>query len=487
MVSLDVRVIAFGTSDGVVGTIKVDSLEAGPTMMQCHRAAVTSLVQSESSLVSVGADSSISWCMVENLAEVGQMQVVSRVKSPIELYGGECVFSEGKLVTFSKDGAICMWVMSEDPYPSLIEFLEQSEYPEDLKPRSRTNTKILVQTQAPSENIAVFLLNAKGEAITESREGVVFEEKREEKQFFYIDLDTAALDGLWRVGARLQNTEMLKQKQPRFYYISAAGVRQFALPSQIPQSKRQVLNWFVGTLVPDYQHLKTTNFYTSDAVFTKFPSLELTLHTGKLNAIKKLTDTEFLTAADDRQVVVWNALTFQPFQVLPDAHSSEVVSLYRITDKLFSTGAKDGDVALWAKADQFNWRKTKDFRHHDKAVYDMITLDNNLYMVTCSDDRKLNVVNLKTLALECSETVDRTFVISLAKFQKDSFAGGFPDGRVKIWKKEKSANKIILKNIRTFTSQKVQHINLFTNNLLFVGGAEKLAEVFNLNDGTKLK
>lgn len=72
-------------------------------------------------------------------------------------------------------------------------------------------------------------------------------------------------------------------------------------------------------------------------------------------------------------------------------------------------------------------------------------------MVTCSDDRKIHVVNMKNGALENSETVDRTFVISLVRVSKDSFAGGFPDGRVKIWKKEKSSNKIILKNMRTFT------------------------------------
>ena len=58
-------------------------------------------------------------------------------------------------------------------------------------------------------------------------------------------------------------------------------------------------------------------------------------------------------------------------------------------------------------------------------------------MVSSSDDRKVCITSIANGSLEISETVDRTFVICLSRLPKDKegFAGGFPDGRIKLWKK----------------------------------------------------
>lgn len=47
----------------------------------------------------------------------------------------------------------------------------------------------------------------------------------------------------------------------------------------------------------------------------------------------------------------------------------------------------------------------------------------------------MHLVNYVSHALEHVEPVDRTFVISLIAYTKDSFAAGFPDGRVKTYKR----------------------------------------------------
>ena len=56
-------------------------------------------------------------------------------------------------------------------------------------------------------------------------------------------------------------------------------------------------------------------------------------------------------------------------------------------------------------------------------------------IVTASEDRKIHLVNFNSTALEHAEQVDRTFVIALVAYNKDGFAAGFPDGRVKTYKK----------------------------------------------------
>lgn len=63
----------------------------------------------------------------------------------------------------------------------------------------------------------------------------------------------------------------------------------------------------------------------------------------------------------------------------------------------------------------------------------MIYIDGSI--VTASEDRKIQLVNFVSSALEHVEPVDRTFVNSLVAYSKDSFAAGFPDGRVKTYRR----------------------------------------------------
>ena len=92
------------------------------------------------------------------------------------------------------------------------------------------------------------------------------------------------------------------------------------------------------------------------------------------------------------------------------------MSLQKIGEGQFSSGAREGEIILWKKMDSKNWRKMKEFRNHDKGVLGMVTIESNATLVSCSEDRKLHLVNIKTGQLECSETVDRTYVISLARY-----------------------------------------------------------------------
>jgi hypothetical protein len=70
--------------------------------------------------------------------------------------------------------------MHEKTYPSLLEFLEDNEYPKNLKPSNKFNVKILVETQVSKENISLFLISDSGEHISESVNDIKFVDKREE-------------------------------------------------------------------------------------------------------------------------------------------------------------------------------------------------------------------------------------------------------------------------------------------------------------------
>lgn len=104
------------------------------------------------------------------------------------------------------------------------------------------------------------------------------------------------------------------------------------------------------------------------------------------------------------------------FIAYPFLFLGEIFSLYKMSESSFSSCSKEGDVKIWNKADPYNWRLSKKFHHHEKAVYSMVTIDNNQTMVTCSDDRKIHIVNLKTLGLDYSEIVDRSYISSLVRY-----------------------------------------------------------------------
>lgn len=88
-----------------------------------------------------------------------------------------------------------------------------------------------------------------------------------------------------------------------------------------------------------------------------------------------------------------------------------------------------------------------------------------------------------------SETVDRTYVISLQRMpkDKDSFVSGFPDGRIKFWKKEKSGNKVVLKTLRTINSAKVQNLVMLTPSIMALCGQDKIVELYNMETQQKIK
>jgi WD40 repeat protein len=96
---------------------------------------------------------------------------------------------------------------------------------------------------------------------------------------------------------------------------------------------------------------------------------------------------------------------------------AEILTLYKITDNLIASGSKAGDVNIWKRVDAMgNWLIQREMLFHEKNVYAIVAIEGNTTLVTASDDRRLHVVTLNTGQLETSETVDRTFVNSLAKY-----------------------------------------------------------------------
>lgn len=66
----------------------------------------------------------------------------------------------------------------------------------------------------------------------------------------------------------------------------------------------------------------------------------------------------------------------------------------------------------------------------------MTYLDGSL--ILCSEDRKVVMVGMSNGVLEYQETVDKSNVIVLSLLNKNQIIGGYVDGRLRIWKRERS-------------------------------------------------
>ncbi|CAD8155673.1 unnamed protein product [Paramecium pentaurelia] len=475
IISLDQRYLIFGGLDGVLHTLGIDSLERGPNIGLHSDQQVNSVLQNEDGVL-IAQGSHISF--VPSPETVNELKIANQkyFQSPVKLYQGECVSYEKRLLTFTNQGKMVVWSLQDRIFPNISQFLMDQEFPHKLK--SIDKKYLLVDAKISKENFSIFLIKENGEIIKDSTQ--IIKIQREET-YFYMEIDQIQQQGLWRLGANLQNTELIRSKQPKIYFISSNGFQLLNFPQQIPISRKQPYQWLIGTLIPHVDTLKSTSLYTDSQIVGKFPSLEMSKHEGKINQIVFLNKDEFITAGEDKQVIIWNAQTFGINKVL--YHEAEILSVY-VHNGMLLAGNKEGTVIGWKQHDGI-WQMDIKFKHHEKGVYSILYVDGSI--VTASEDRKIQLVNFVSSALEHVEPVDRTFVISLVTYNKDVFAAGFPDGRVKTYKREKTGPKIILKTLRTVATVKVQHLYMISNNLLFVGGMDKVSDLMNVEQGTKLK
>ena len=56
------------------------------------------------------------------------------------------------------------------------------------------------------------------------------------------------------------------------------------------------------------------------------------------------------------------------------------------------------------------------FHDQDTVVTAIMTIENNAFLVSSGEDRKLNLVQLSSNSLEFTENVDRTYVNSIQRF-----------------------------------------------------------------------
>ncbi|CAD8120985.1 unnamed protein product [Paramecium sonneborni] len=475
IISLDQRYLIFGGLDGVLHTLSIDSLERGPNISLHSDQQVNCVLQNEDGVL-IAQGSHITF--IHSPETVNELKITNQkyFQSPVILYSGDCVSYEKRLLTFTNEGKMVVWSLQDRLFPNISNFLQDSEFPHKLKPIDRQY--LLVDSKISKENFSIYLIKENGEIIKDSTKYIKFER---EDTYFYMEINQTQQQGLWRLGAYLQNTELIRSKQPKIYFISSHGFQVLNFPQQIPISRKQAYHWLIGTLIPHVETLKSTSLYTDSQIVGKFPSLEMSKHEGKINQIVFLNKDEFVTAGEDKQVIIWNAQTFGINKVF--YHEAEILSIY-VYNGMLLAGNKEGTVMGWKQHDGI-WQMDIKFKHHEKGVYSIVYVDGSI--VTASEDRKIHLVNFVSSALEHIEPVDRTFVIALVTYNKDVFAAGFPDGRVKTYKREKTGPKILLKTLRTVTTVKVQHLYMISNNQLFVGGMDKIGDVMNVEQGTKLK
>lgn len=104
--------------------------------------------------------------------------LVKKVVPPFPLYGGDVLYYEGRIITFSKRGQLLLYSSqteedSTEP-KGLGDFLDASEYPGGLKPANNDITYVACLSDHPKENIQIYLVNNLGESISDTTGGVKF-------------------------------------------------------------------------------------------------------------------------------------------------------------------------------------------------------------------------------------------------------------------------------------------------------------------------
>jgi WD40 repeat protein len=151
---------------------------------------------------------------------------------------------------------------------------------------------------------------------------------------------------------------------------------------------------------------------------------------------------------------------------------------------MVGVGAFDGSYLILRRSET-SWVRERRLHFHERAITASVLLEGSL--ITTSEDRRINVVT--SGQLETQELVDRTFIVSLTKVGKDVIVSGFPDGRLKVWKKEKNGQKVVIRAVRTLNTIKVNmHCAVPSNvNLVIVGGADKGIEAYNIESGNTVR
>lgn len=155
--------------------------------------------------------------------------------------------------------------------------------------------------------------------------------------------------------------------------------------------------------------------------------------------------------ATDQQIFVVDQ--FSNVTPVPETNlASPITAIAKLDSDCVAVGTQDGACLILKKSGA--WHIHVAFQYNDGPITGFAQIE-GMSLAVSSEDRKLQLVNLQNGSLEASEVVDKTYVSTLTKYLKDNIICGFPDGRLKVWRKERNGQKVGLRAVRTLNTVRV--------------------------------
>ncbi|CAD8130772.1 unnamed protein product [Paramecium sonneborni] len=174
IISLDQHYLILGGLDGVLQTLSIDTLEKGPNISLHSNQQVNSVFQNENEDgVLIAQDSHFTFVYSPETANELKITHQKYFQSPVQLYQGEGISQEKRLLLFTKQGKMVVWSLQDKVFPDISNFLMDNEFPHKLKPVDRQY--LLVDAKISKENFSVYLITENGEIIKDSNKLIKFE------------------------------------------------------------------------------------------------------------------------------------------------------------------------------------------------------------------------------------------------------------------------------------------------------------------------
>ena len=199
-------------------------------------------------------------------------------------------------------------------------------------------------------------------------------------------------------------------------------------------------------------------------------------HQKFVQSLVKYNEQIFASASNDGTIRIWNYYTRSQIKVIY-AHKSDILCLIKLSNDNLCSGGADLSIKIW------NWEQNQCLKKIENAHNQFIKclLEMNEAIISGGDDDKIKIWGRNGC---CNNilTDHQHSVRTLCKIDKNYFASGSFDNKIKIW--DFNTNKCIL-TLSGHSSNVIQIIKL-KNNFLASCSLDKTVKIWNISKFIKI-
>jgi WD40 repeat protein len=209
--------------------------------------------------------------------------------------------------------------------------------------------------------------------------------------------------------------------------------------------------------------------------------VKLRSHTGDVLALAKLETDKIASGSQDRSIKIWIWKRSQLLENLTNVHSERINNLIWLVKRQYLISCSDDKtINVWKAR---NWTLIQSLKSHSNSVGAVISLNNENNLVSCSGDKTIKIWNLATLSLRKNLNGHNDGILTLAKLNQTHFASGSSDKKIKLWNLKSERE---LKTLSGHSSV-VWSVVLLGNGNLASASSDETIRIWDLKSATQLK